>query len=130
MEEVATAGSTGTFTRRWPGRTSALDRAGDTSMGIDDPLAEETDADAWYRERRLNGPFDEVPVGTVEVKVDVPEEVEKFVRKRHQDLKERDRDSRFIDALMDHMNIQPKFVLQEPAPEDDDWIIVEDDDEQ
>jgi len=99
-------------------------------MTTEDPLSQETDADEWLGERVLSGEFEEIPMGTDEVQVDVPPEVEKFVRKRYQDVLDRDEHMNFVDLLMDHMNLQFTFILQEPAPEHNDWIIVKDDDEQ
>jgi len=99
-------------------------------MKTDDPLSQETDADEWYGERVLSGDFEEIPMGTDEVQVDVPPEVEEFVRKRYQDVLDRGEHMNFVDLLMDHMNLQFTFILQEPAPEHNDWIIVKDDDEQ
>lgn len=96
-------------------------------MTTEDPLDQETDADEWQRQRVLNGEFEKIPMGTDEVRVDVPPDVEEFVRKRHQDVLDRGDHMRFVDLLMDHMDLQFTFILQEPAPEDHDWIIVEDD---
>jgi len=101
-------------------------------MTTKDPLDKETDADEWHRERVLSGEFEEIPTGRDVVQVEVPEEVEAFVRKRYHDLDDRGEETHFADLLMDHMDVQFEFVLQEPAPANNEWVITngEDDDQE
>jgi len=96
-------------------------------MKTDDLPDKETDADVWHRERVLNGEFGEIPTGRDIVQVEVPEEVEAFVRKRYHDLADRGEETHFADLLMDHMDVQFEFVLQEPAPANNEWVITNDD---
>lgn len=94
-------------------------------MSTNDPLDKETDADEWYHERVLNGEFEETPTGRDVVQVEVPEEVEAFVRKRYHDLNERGVDTHFADLLMDHMEVEFEFILEEPAPANNEWVITD-----
>ncbi|RDZ39343.1 hypothetical protein C5B86_19465 [Haloferax sp. Atlit-19N] len=80
-------------------------------MATQNPLAKETDADLWYRQKVLNAEFDQVPESTQTVEVEVPEEVEAFVRKRYHDLRARGKDVNFTDLLLDHITVEPQFVL-------------------
>lgn len=99
-------------------------------MSTKDPLDQETDADEWHRERVLSGEFEKIPTGRDVVRVEVPKDVEAFVRKRFHDLEARGEETHFADLLHDHMDLQFEFVLQEPAPANNEYVVTDDDQEQ
>ena len=86
----------------------------------------EADAEAWHSERVLEGEFEEIPSGSQVVQVDVPEHVEEFARERYDALRGRGREVTFSDLLIDHMEIEFEFVVQSPAPDDDEFVITDD----
>lgn len=103
--------------QKWPERSHALDRATQRSMITKNPLRKEIDANAWHNRRVMAGEFAQIPTGRTVVEVEVPQEVEEFVRKRYHDLVTEGEDPRFTDLLLDHMDVEFDFQLEEPAPD-------------
>lgn len=81
-------------------------------MESDSSTPKETVADELYRQKVLDGKFEDIPMVEREVELDVPEDVAEFCRERAAAARDRSEDVASLDDfLMDHVNLSITFTV-------------------